>query len=239
LALYRTAARLSSIDIAGIDCHIGSQITEIAPYVDAADRILDLVQALRRDGIELQHIDFGGGLGIRYRDEAPPPAAEFVQAVLARLDARGLGDRTVMFEPGRSIVGNAGVLLTRVEYLKPGESKNYAVVDAAMNDLVRPAMYDAWMGVVPVQPRRAAAAVYDVVGPVCESGDWLARDRELALEAGDLLAVTSAGAYGLTMSSNYNTRPRPAEIIVDGARFYCVRPRETVHQLYADESRLP
>lgn len=239
LALYRTAARLSSIDIVGIDCHIGSQITEIAPYVDAADRILDLVQALRRDGIELQHIDFGGGLGIRYRDEAPPPAADFVQAVLARLDARGLGDRTVMFEPGRSIVGNAGVLLTRVEYLKPGESKNYAVVDAAMNDLVRPAMYDAWMGVVPVQPRRAAAAVYDVVGPVCESGDWLARDRELALEAGDLLAVTSAGAYGLTMSSNYNTRPRPAEIIVDGTRFYCVRPRETVHQLYADESRLP
>jgi diaminopimelate decarboxylase len=239
LALYRAAARLSSVDIVGIDCHIGSQITEVAPYVDAADRILDLVEALHRDGIELQHIDFGGGLGIRYRDEVPPPPADFVHALLARLDARGLGDKTVMFEPGRSIVGNAGVLLTRVEYLKPGEAKNYAVVDAAMNDLMRPAMYDAWMGVVPVRPRGAAATLYDIVGPVCESGDWLARDRELALEVGDLLAVTSAGAYGMTMSSNYNTRPRPAEIIVDGTRFYCVRPRETVRQLFADESRLP
>jgi diaminopimelate decarboxylase len=239
LALYRVAAQLSSIEIVGIGCHIGSQITEVAPYVDAADRVLDLVAALRREAIELQHIDFGGGLGIRYRDEEPPPPADLVHALLARLDARGLGDKTVMFEPGRSIVGNAGVLLTRVEYLKPGESKNYAVVDAAMNDLVRPAMYDAWMGVVPARPRRAAAIVYDIVGPVCESGDWLARDRELALEAGDLLAVTSAGAYGLTMSSNYNTRPRPAEIIVDGTHFYCVRPREQVTQLYADESRLP
>lgn len=239
LALYRAATQLPSIDIVGIDCHIGSQITEIAPYVDAADRVLDLVEDLRRAGTELRHIDFGGGLGIRYRDEEPPPAAEFVGALLARLDARGLGDKTVMFEPGRSIVGNAGVLLTRLEYLKPGDSKNYAVVDAAMNDLMRPALYDAWMGVVPVQPRRTGATVVDIVGPVCESGDWLARDRELALEAGDLLAVMSAGAYGLTMSSNYNTRPRPAEIIVDGTRFYCVRPRESVHQLFADESRLP
>jgi diaminopimelate decarboxylase len=239
LALYRSAAARPGIEIVGIDCHIGSQITEIEPYAAAADRVLDLVIALRGEGIELRHIDFGGGLGIRYRDETPPAPRQFVSALLARLDARGLGAKTVMFEPGRSIVGNAGVLLTRVEYLKPGESKNYAIVDAAMNDLVRPAMYDAWMGVVPVIPGHGAAAVYDIVGPVCESGDWLARDRSLVLAPGDLLAVTSAGAYGMTMSSNYNTRPRPAEIIVDGAHAFCVRQRESVAQLYAGESRLP
>jgi diaminopimelate decarboxylase len=239
LALYRSAAARPGIEIVGIDCHIGSQITEIEPYAAAADRVLDLVIALRGEGIELRHIDFGGGLGIRYRDETPPAPRQFVSALLARLDARGLRAKTVMFEPGRSIVGNAGVLLTRVEYLKPGESKNYAIVDAAMNDLVRPAMYDAWMGVVPVIPGHGAAAVYDIVGPVCESGDWLARDRSLVLAPGVLLAVTSAGAYGMTMSSNYNTRPRPAEIIVDGAHAFCVRQRESVAQLYAGESRLP
>jgi diaminopimelate decarboxylase len=239
VALYRAAAALRSIEIVGIDCHIGSQITEVEPYVDAADRLLDLVDKLRGHGIELQHVDFGGGLGIRYRDETPPAPGQLVAALLARMDARGLGAKTVMFEPGRSIVGSAGVLLTRVEYLKPGESRNYAVVDAAMNDLVRPAMYDAWMGVAPVAPRTSTPTTYDIVGPICESGDWLARDRALALEPEDLLAFTSAGAYGLTMASNYNTRPRPAEVIVDGERAFCVRERETVQQLFAGESRLP
>ena len=184
LALYRDAARCSSIEIAGIDCHIGSQITEIGPYVDAADRIIDLVDALERDGIRLHHIDFGGGLGIRYDNEAPPATEDLIASLLARMDARGHGAKTVMFEPGRSIVGNAGILLTRVEYLKHGETKNFAIVDAAMNDLMRPTMYDAWMGVVPVACRSGASSVYDVVGPVCESGDWLARGRALALEPG-------------------------------------------------------
>ncbi|MGZ9031115.1 MAG: diaminopimelate decarboxylase [Burkholderiaceae bacterium] len=239
LPLYRDAARRSAIEVVGIGCHIGSQITEIAPYVDAADRVLDLVDALAREGIELHHIDFGGGLGIRYDGEAPPATGDLVKALLEHVDARGHGAKTVMFEPGRSIVGNAGVLLARVEYLKHGESKNFAIVDAAMNDLMRPTMYDAWMGVVPVVPRGAASMPYDVVGPVCESGDWLARDRALALQSGDLLAVTSAGAYGMAMSSNYNTRPRAAEVMVDGDRAFLVRERERVAQLFAAESRLP
>jgi diaminopimelate decarboxylase len=239
LPLYLDAARRPAIEIAGIDCHIGSQITEIAPYVDAADRVLDLVDALEREGIDLHHIDFGGGLGIRYDGEAPPATGDLVRALLQHVDARGHGAKTVMFEPGRSIVGNAGVLLTRVEYLKHGESKNFAIVDAAMNDLIRPTMYDAWMGVVPVAPRSGASSRYDVVGPVCESGDWLARDRSLALQAGDLLAVTSAGAYGMAMSSNYNTRPRAAEVMVDGERAFLVRERERAAQLFAAESRLP
>jgi len=239
LALYRDAARRPSIEIAGIDCHIGSQITEIGPYVDAAERIIDLVDALERDGIRLQHIDFGGGLGIRYDDEAPPATEDLITFLLARMDARGHGAKTVMFEPGRSIVGNAGVLLTRVEYLKHGETKNFAIVDAAMNDLMRPTMYDAWMGVVPVAARSGASCVYDVVGPVCESGDWLARGRALALAQGDLLAITSAGAYGMTMSSNYNTRGRAAEVVVDRDRAFLVRERERPAQLFAGESRLP
>ena len=239
LPLYLDAARRPAIAIVGIDCHIGSQITEIGPYVDAADRVLDLVDALEREGIELHHIDFGGGLGIRYDGEAPPATGDLVKALLEQVDARGHGAKTVMLEPGRSIVGNAGVLLTRVEYLKHGESKNFAIVDAAMNDLIRPTMYDAWMGVVPVVPRGEASALYDVVGPVCESGDWLARDRSLALQAGDLLAVTSAGAYGMAMSSNYNTRPRAAEVMVDGERAFLVRERERAAQLFAAESRLP
>ena len=187
----------------------------------------------------LRHIDLGGGLGIRYRDESPPLASELINALLARLDARGHRDKTAIFEPGRSIVGHAGVLLTRVEYLKPGESKNFAIVDAAMNDLIRPAMYDAWMNVVPVTPRSGSTKRYDIVGPVCESADWLARDRDLALHRGDLLAVTSAGAYAMTMSSNYNSRPRSAEVLVDGTRSYCVRRRETIDELLAGESRLP
>lgn len=239
LALYRRAHSLESIEVVGIDCHIGSQITEVAPYVDAADKVLDLVEQLAREGIALHHVDFGGGLGIRYRDEEPPATAELVSALLARLEARGLAHLSVMFEPGRSIVGNAGALLTRVEYLKPGQTKNFAIVDAAMNDMARPAMYEAWMSVVPVRPRAEAGLTYDVVGPVCESGDWLARDRELTLVPGDLLAVMSAGAYGMSMASNYNSRGRAAEVIVDGDSFWCVRQRETIEQLYAGESRLP
>ncbi len=239
LALYRTAHAMPAIEVVGIDCHIGSQITEVQPYVDAADKILDLVEQLAREGIALHHVDFGGGLGIRYRDEEPPATGELVRALLARLDARGLGHLNVMFEPGRSIVGNAGVLLTRVEYLKFGETKNFAIVDAAMNDLARPAMYEAWMGVVPVEPSKTETRLYDVVGPVCESGDWLARERELALQAGDLLAVMSAGAYGMSMASNYNSRGRAAEVLVDGDTAYGVRERESPAQLFAGESRLP
>ena len=201
--------------------------------------MLDLVDALAREGIALRHIDFGGGLGIRYDEEVPPATEGLVQVLLAHVDRRGHGAKTVMFEPGRSIVGNAGVLLTRIEYLKHGETRNFAIVDAAMNDLMRPTMYDAWMGVVPVAPRADAPVTYDVVGPVCESGDWLARDRRLAVQPGDLLAVTSAGAYGMAMSSNYNTRGRAAEVMVDGGRAFLVRERERAAQLFAGESRLP
>jgi len=239
LPLYRRAAEMAHIDVVGIDCHIGSQITAISPYVDAADRVLDLVDALERDGIRLHHIDFGGGLGIRYRDETPPDPGALITAILARVDARGHGAKTIMFEPGRSIVGAAGVLLTRVSILKHGEEKNFAVVDAALNDLLRPALYGAWMDVQAVRPRTAAPIVVDIVGPVCESGDWIARGRLLALDAGDLLAVMDAGAYGMTMASNYNSRPRAAELMVDGADVYCVRPRETIEELFARESVLP
>jgi diaminopimelate decarboxylase len=239
LALCRIASRKPALELVGLGCHIGSQITEIAPYVEAADRIIDLVDSLERDKIALRHIDLGGGLGIRYQNESPPQASELIKALLSRLDTRGHRNKKVIFEPGRSIVGNAGVLLTRVEYLKPGESKNFAIVDAAMNDLIRPAMYDAWMNVLPVEPRNNGAKRYDIVGPVCESADWLARDRDLALHSGDLLAIASAGAYAMAMSSNYNSRRRPAEVMVDGTRSYCVRQRETIEQLFATESRLP
>ena len=239
LALCRTANEKPALELVGLGCHIGSQITEIGPYVAAADRIIDLVDTLDREKVTLRHIDFGGGLGIRYRDESPPSVSDLIGALLARLDVRGQRDKTVIFEPGRSIVGSAGVLLMRVEYVKPGESKNFAIVDAAMNDLIRPAMYDAWMDVVPVSPRSGDAKRYDLVGPVCESADWLARDRDLTLQPGDLLAITSAGAYAMAMSSNYNSRARPAEIMVDGASSYCVRRRETLAELFAAESRLP
>jgi diaminopimelate decarboxylase len=238
-ALYADAARRASIDVVGIGCHIGSQITEIAPYVAAVERMLDLVESLESDGTRLRHLDFGGGLGIRYRDEAPPAIDTLVSALLERVDARGHRDKALLLEPGRSIVGPAGVLVTRVEYVKPGASKNFVIVDAAMNDLVRPAMYDAWMDVVPLKPRTGAPRVADVVGPVCESGDWLARDRSLDVATGDLLAVTSAGAYGMVMSSNYNSRARAAEVVVDGSRAFLVRERETLEQLFAGESRLP
>jgi diaminopimelate decarboxylase len=239
LPLYRAARKAAALDIVGIGCHIGSQITDIAPYLTSADRLLDLVDALARDGIELAHIDLGGGLAIAYRDERPPPVDKLITALLERIAARGHSDKTVLVEPGRSIVGAAGILVTRVEYLKPGAGKNFAVVDAAMNDLMRPTLYDAWMPVVAVRSGRGQPAQYDVVGPVCESSDWLARERELAIATGDLLAIGGAGAYGMTMSSNYNTRPRAAEVIVDRAASYCVRQRETVEMLYAGESRLP
>ncbi|GAB5098906.1 diaminopimelate decarboxylase [Caballeronia sp. HLA56] len=238
-ATYREAHDMANLDVVGIDCHIGSQITEVSPYLDAVDKLLDLVEQIESDGMGIRHVDVGGGLGITYDDETPPDIGDFVRTLLAHFEERGHGQREVYFEPGRSLVGNAGVLLTRVEYLKPGEEKNFAIVDAAMNDLARPAMYEAFHRIVPVIERKASARLYDVVGPVCESGDWLGRDRELAVEQGDLLAILSAGAYGFVMSSNYNTRARAAEIMVDGERARVVREREEVKQLFAGESILP
>ncbi|KXU95848.1 diaminopimelate decarboxylase [Caballeronia megalochromosomata] len=238
-ATYAEAHAMPNLDVVGIDCHIGSQITEISPYLDAVDKLLELVEQIEADGMRIRHVDVGGGLGITYDDETPPDIGEFVKTVLDHIEKRGHGQREVYFEPGRSLVGNAGVLLTRVEFLKPGEEKNFAIVDAAMNDLARPAMYEAFHRIVPVVKRDAPALKYDVVGPVCESGDWLGRDRELAVEPGDLLAICSAGAYGFVMSSNYNTRPRAAEIMVDGERARLVREREEVKQLFAGESILP
>jgi diaminopimelate decarboxylase len=232
-ALYRGAARRKGIEVVGVDCHIGSQITEIAPYLEALDKVLALIDALAADGIRLHHLDLGGGFGIRYRDEAPPELGAFVAALLARLGDRPL---KLMFEPGRSIVGNAGLLLTRVEYLKPVAARNFAIVDAAMNDLLRPSLYEAWHDIVPVTERAGAAAEYDVVGPVCESGDFLGKGRSLGLAQGDLLAVLSAGAYGMSMSSNYNTRPRAAEVLVDGATLHLVRRRERLEDLFGTES---
>jgi diaminopimelate decarboxylase len=239
LPLYRRAAAMQHVQIVGIDCHIGSRIGEVAPYLEAADRLLDLVDALASEGIHLAHIDFGGGLDIRYRDENPPPAAELIGALVRRVEARGHGGKTLMFEPGRSIVGNAGALLTRVNIVKPGQEKNFLVVDAAMNDLLRPALYDAWMDVQPVERRAGRPLTYDVVGPICESGDWLAQGRQLAVEAGDLLAILGAGAYGMSMASNYNSRGRASEVMVDGDRAYEIRRRETVEDLFALESVLP
>ncbi|SAL68806.1 diaminopimelate decarboxylase [Caballeronia terrestris] len=238
-ATYAEAHAMPHLDVIGIDCHIGSQITEISPYLDAVDKLLDLVEQIEADGAQIRHVDVGGGLGITYDDETPPDIGEFVRTLLAHVEKRGHGQREVYFEPGRSLVGNAGVLLTRVEYLKPGEEKNFAIVDAAMNDLARPAMYEAFHRIVPVVKRAAQAQLYDVVGPVCESGDWLGRDRALAVEPGDLLAICSAGAYGFVMSSNYNTRPRAAEVMVDHERARLVREREEVKQLFAGESILP
>ena len=218
LAAYRHAAALPGLKVTGIDCHIGSQITETSPYLDAMDRVLDLVDAIEAGGITLEHIDFGGGLGINYHGETPPAADALWQLLLAKLDARGYGQRKLVIEPGRSLIGNAGICLTEAVFLKPGEQKNFLIVDAAMNDLPRPAMYEAYHAIVPVQPREANGEIqsWDVVGPVCESGDWLGRDRQLAVQAGDLLAVCSAGAYCMSMSSNYNSRGRAAEVLVDG-----------------------
>ncbi|MGV7244124.1 diaminopimelate decarboxylase [Caballeronia sp. M23-90] len=238
-ATYAQAAAMSNLNVIGIDCHIGSQITEVSPYLDAVDKLLDLVEQIEADGTKIHHIDVGGGLGITYDDETPPAIGEFVKAVLAHIEKRGHGEREVYFEPGRSLVGNAGLLLTRVEYLKPGAEKNFAIVDAAMNDLARPAMYQAFHRIEAVGTSAAKAELYDVVGPVCESGDWLGKDRSLAIEQGDLLAIFSAGAYGFVMSSNYNTRPRAAEVMVDHERARLVREREEVKDLFAGESIFP
>lgn len=236
LTLYRRAASLPNLDIVGIDCHIGSQLLDPSPFVEALDRILSLLDQLAASGINLRHIDLGGGLGIRYKDEAEPTARSYLQPLLAKLKGRNL---RIILEPGRRLVGNAGILLTRVEYLKPGEVKNFAIIDAAMNDLARPALYNAWHEIVPVKPRDGAPSTWEIVGPICETGDFLGHDRTLALEAGDLLAILSAGAYGMTMSSNYNTRPRAVEVMVDGASTHLIRRREAVEDLYALESRLP
>ncbi|KIQ36933.1 diaminopimelate decarboxylase [Pseudomonas viridiflava] len=234
--VYVRASQLPNLEVIGVDCHIGSQLTTLEPFIDALDRLLDLVDRLGDCGIHLHHIDLGGGLGVRYRDEEPPMAADYIKAVRERLAGRDLG---LMFEPGRFIVANAGVLLTRVEYLKHTEHKDFAIVDAAMNDLIRPALYQAWMDVTAVRPRDGATRPYDIVGPICETGDFLAKGRELALAEADLLAVHSAGAYGFVMSSNYNTRGRAAEVLVDDTQAFEVRRRETVAELFAGESLLP
>ena len=234
--VYVRASQLPNLEVIGVDCHIGSQLTTLEPFIDALDRLLDLVDRLGDCGIHLRHIDLGGGLGVRYRDEEPPLAADYIKAVRERLEGRDLG---LVFEPGRFIVANAGILLTRVEYLKHTEHKDFAIVDAAMNDLIRPALYQAWMEVTAIHPRDGVPRAYDIVGPICETGDFLAKNRELALAEGDLLAVHSAGAYGFVMSSNYNTRGRAAEVLVDGTRTFEVRRRETVAELFAGESLLP
>jgi diaminopimelate decarboxylase len=236
--LYAAASRLGAIEVRGIGCHVGSQLTDRAPFVAAVERLVALAARVEAAGVRLGHIDVGGGIGIRYRDENPQPIADFVAGAVAALRDRR---ETLIFDPGRSIVGNAGVLLTRVEYVKPGPAKNFLVVDAAMNDLLRPALYDAWHEIRPVRESRAgtSAEIYDVVGPVCESGDFLARERRLAAREGDLLAVMSAGAYGMSMSSNYNSRPRAAEVLVEGGQAHLVRSREAIENLFALERTLP
>jgi len=236
LPLYREARSMPAIRIAGIDCHIGSQIVELNPFLDALQKVLGLVDRLAAESIGLEHIDLGGGLGIRYQDEQPPTPERYIAAMLDVL--RGRRER-ILVEPGRALVGNAGVLLTRVEYLKPGTQRNFAVVDAAMNDLLRPALYDAWHEIRTVRNSAQGAQRYEVVGPVCESADFLGHERTLALAAGDLLAVLSAGAYGMSMSSNYNSRPRAAEVMVDGAEVHLVRSRESVQDLMDSERLLP
>jgi diaminopimelate decarboxylase len=236
LALYRKAAALPNLEISGIDCHIGSQLTEVAPFTDALEKVLLLVDKLEKTGIRISHIDIGGGLGIRYHDETPPNIAEYATALFSKLKGR---TQKILLEPGRALVGNAGLLLTRVEYLKHNRDRNFAIVDAAMNDLVRPALYDAYHDILPVKQSQRPKRTYDIAGPVCESGDFLGRGRKLALEEGGLLAVMSAGAYGMSMSSNYNTRPRAAEVMVDGDRAILIRNRESVNQLFVDEKLLP
>ena len=236
--LYLRAARMPALDLVGIGCHIGSLLADPAPFVAAAQKLVALVDRLEAAGVSLRHIDVGGGIGIRYKDETPQPIAAFVRGAL---DALGPRRQTLVFDPGRSIVGNAGVLLTRVEYVKPGAARNFLVVDAAMNDLIRPPLYDAWHEVRTVREPdgHAAAAVYDVVGPICETGDFIARDRTLAAREGDLLAIMSAGAYGMSMASNYNSRPRAPEVVVDGDAIHLVREREEVRDLFSREHRLP
>jgi diaminopimelate decarboxylase len=239
LACYQRAAALPGLQVVGIDCHIGSQITDSGPYLDALDRVLDLVERVEAAGIPIHHLDLGGGLGITYTDETPPSAEALVKGLLARIDARGHGHRKIMFEPGRSLVGNGGVLVSEVLYLKPGAEKNFCIVDAAMNDLMRPALYEAWMRIVACHLRDEEAASFDVVGPICESGDWLGRDRSLAVQAGDFIAVLSAGAYGMSMASNYNTRGRAAEVMVSGEKAWLIRDREQAADLFRGEHLLP
>jgi diaminopimelate decarboxylase len=239
LAAYRRAQDLPGLQVVGIDCHIGSQITDEGPYLDAVDRVLDLVEAVEAAGIALAHLDFGGGLGIDYNGDRPPAADALWRKLLARIDARGFGDREFLIEPGRSLVGNAGVCLTEVLYLKPGEQKNFCIIDAAMNDLPRPAMYQAFHAVVPLAPSAGPRQTYDLVGPVCESGDWIARDRALAVKQGDLLAVLSAGAYCMSMASNYNSRGRAAEVLVDGDRHFLIRERENAADQMRSERLVP
>ncbi|HEB98918.1 MAG TPA: diaminopimelate decarboxylase [Thiotrichales bacterium] len=237
LAVYRRAAASPHLEVAGIDCHIGSQLTRTEPFVDALERVLALTDRLAEEGIAVRHLDLGGGLGIRYRDEAPPLPADYARALNEALGDR---DTEILIEPGRAIAGNAGVLLTRVEYLKTTPHKHFAIVDAAMNDLLRPALYNAWQEIVPVAPREdGEEAAWDIVGPVCETGDFLGKERRLRLAPGDLLAVRSAGAYGFTMSSNYNSRPRAAEVMVDGDQAHLIRERERIEDLFASEHLLP
>jgi len=236
LQLYRDAAHMPNVRVTGIGCHIGSQLTSTAPFITAVQKLLGMVDRLAAEGIGIEHVDMGGGLGIRYRDESPPPVAEYIRAL-----TRPLGDRRlkIMFEPGRSLVGNTGILLSRVEYLKHSGDRNFAVIDAAMNDLIRPALYDAWHEIKPVVYRRTPARRYEVVGPVCETADFLAHERDLNVVEGDLVAIMSAGAYGMTMSSNYNTRPRAAEVMIDRDEMHLIRARETIEELIAQEHRLP
>lgn len=235
--VYQQAQQMSNIEITGVDCHIGSQLTSVEPFVDALKRVLALIDHLATLGINLHHLDVGGGLGITYKDETPPTPAEYAAALTGLLEGRQI---EVLMEPGRAIVGNAGVLLTKVEYLKPTEDRHFAIVDAAMNDLLRPALYQSWQDIVPVQrDRTEPVEQYDIVGPVCETGDFLGKDRALSIQEGDLLAIKSAGAYGFTMSSNYNSRPRAAEVMVDGDVMHCIRERENITSLYAGEQVLP
>jgi diaminopimelate decarboxylase len=236
LDLYQQAAQMPNIAVHGVDCHIGSQITELSPFLDALDKVLGLVDALAQRNIHIRHIDVGGGVGITYSDETPPDFATYTAAIMQKLAGRGV---KVLFEPGRALVGNAGVLLTKVEYLKPGESKNFAIVDAAMNDLMRPALYDAYHNITTIAASSAQAQIYEVVGPVCESGDFLGHDRQLAIDEGDYLAIHSAGAYGMSMSSNYNTRARAAEVLVDGDQVHVIREREQIADLFKLERTLP
>ncbi|MFQ5642807.1 MAG: diaminopimelate decarboxylase [Thiogranum sp.] len=233
LNTYRQAADATHLRVEGMDCHIGSQLTAISPFVDALDRILELVDRLETQGIDIHHLDLGGGLGVQYNDEHPPSPREYVRPLMARLAG---SDKEILIEPGRAIAANAGILVTEVQYLKESADRNFAIVDAAMNDLIRPALYGAWQAIVPVIPRSGDPGNWDIVGPVCETGDFLGKDRALALQQGDLLAVRSSGAYGFTMSSNYNSRPRAAEILVDGADAYRVRARETIDNLFESES---
>ena len=236
-ALYRRAAQLPNIHVSGVDCHIGSQLTQLAPFLDALDRVVDLVGVLQADGISLDHLDLGGGLGVRYRDETPPEPDEYARALMQRL---GDQPREIFIEPGRAIAANAGILLTRVEYLKHGEDKDFAVIDAAMNDLIRPSLYQAWQDILNVEQHpEGTTGIFDLVGPICETGDFLGKQRALTLRQGSLLAVRSSGAYGFTMASNYNSRPRVAELMVDGAQIHLIRQRETVADLFATESLLP